>query len=360
MLSSRKVLSLPHFDLSIWAALALAAAMALPFWLSRRHYFSLSEIKPQPAGSVTGAPPDCMVVIPARNEEGRIGNAVRSLPPDTVIVVDDFSTDKTAEEARLAGAGVIPAPRLLAGEFGKPNACMEGARVLTSRWILFADADTRYQPGFLCAAVRAAEAAKIDFLSIYLKPEYRTAAESILAPFAVALYFCAIRPRANATAVFNGQCVLVRRDAYEFVGGHKALLSALCDDLKMAQLALRHRLKIAVARAPRLGWVRLSPGDFERNAARFALTGFASGAAVLLTALVSALWLPVLAGLAFERHARVAAAFFFLPAIFLLPWCGWARAILAPLGIYGMLPILLRGALGAVTRRRLEWKGRVI
>ena len=41
-----------------------------------------------------------MVVIPARNEEGLIGNAVSSLPPDTVIVVDDFSADKTAEVAR--------------------------------------------------------------------------------------------------------------------------------------------------------------------------------------------------------------------------------------------------------------------
>ncbi len=88
-----------------------------------------------------------MVVIPARNEEGNIGAAVRSLPPDSVIVVDDFSNDKTAEEAREAGAGVLPAPQPLDGAVGKSNACMEGARVLTSRWILFADADTRFEPG---------------------------------------------------------------------------------------------------------------------------------------------------------------------------------------------------------------------
>ena len=368
MLSSPKVLSLVHFDphwsvrldAVTWAALALAPLMALPLWLSRRHYRSLFEIQPPTPGSVTADPPDCMVVIPARNEEGQIGGAIRSLPPDTVIVVDDFSEDKTADEAREAGAGVIPAPEPLSGELGKPNACMEGARVLTSRWILFADADTRYEPGFLPAVVRAAETSKVDFLSVYLNPEYRTASESILSPFAVALYFCAIHPRSDAAAAFNGQCVLVRRDAYEFVGGHKVLLNAMCDDLKMAQLAQRHRLKVAVARAPQLGRVRINPRDFERNAARFALIGFSSGATLMLTALVCALWLPALAGLMIERHWRAAAVFFLLPSFLLGPWYGWTRAILAPLGVYGLQPILLRGALGAITHRRLEWKGRVI
>jgi glycosyltransferase involved in cell wall biosynthesis len=301
-----------------------------------------------------------MVVIPARNEEGRIGRAVRSLPPDTVIVVDDGSEDKTAEEAQEAGAGVIPAPLPMGWELGKPNACAHGARMLTSRWILFADADTRYEPGFLPAVVNAAEGAKVDFLSVYLKPEYVTTAESILSPFAVALYFCGIHPRADVISAFNGQCLLVRRDPYEFIGGHKPLLNALCDDLKMAQLAQRHRLKLAVARAPRLGHVRISPRDFVRNARRFALLPLSNGAAILSNALVCALWLPLLAWLAMDGPRTAAILFFFLPAILLSPWYGSKRMLLAPLGIYGMLPILLRAALSAFSHRRVEWKGRVI
>jgi len=301
-----------------------------------------------------------MVVIPARNEEGRIGQAVGSLPPDTVIVVDDFSEDKTAEEARAAGAGVIPARPLLAGALGKPNACMEGARILTSRWILFADADTRYKPGFLPAIVAAAENAQVNFLSVYLKPEYRTLAEAILSPFAMALYFCAINPRVDRAFAFNGQCVLVRRDPYEFVGGHKPLLNVLCDDLKMAQLAERHRLKFTTARAPQLGHVHIRPADFERNASRFALMGFSHGATVALVALACVLWLPALVWLLTAQQWLAAAIFFFLPNILFSPWYGWPHAYLAPLGIYGMLPICLRAALGGLTRRRLKWKGRVI
>lgn len=336
-------------------ALALGLLLAALVWRSRRNYRSLAEL---PVG--TSQQVDCMVVIPAREEEGNVGAAVRSLPPDSVIVVDDFSRDKTAEEARAAGAGVLPAPKPIAGAVGKSNACMEGARVLTSRWILFADADTRFEPGFVESVVAAAESGKIDFLSVYLRPEYQTLSESALSPYGVALYFCGINPRADPAAAFNGQCVLVNRAAYEFIGGHKAVLGSVCEDVKLAELATRHRMKLAVMRAPRLGQVRIRPADFVRNARRFAEVTSWRGMCIAFAAAVWALWLPMLVVL-FVRHQFAAAiAWALLPSVFLSPWYGWARAILAPVGIYAILPSLLRGALGAVTGRHVEWKGRVI
>ncbi len=93
-------------DISVWTALTLGLLLAALVWRSRRNYRALREL---PAASFRQV--DCMVVIPARHEEGNIGAAVRSLPPDSVIVVDDFSTDNTAEEAQAAGAGVLPAPQ---------------------------------------------------------------------------------------------------------------------------------------------------------------------------------------------------------------------------------------------------------
>ena len=202
---------------------------------------------------------------------------------------------------------------------GKSNACMEGARVLTSRWILFADADTRFEPGFLDAAVAAAEAGQIDFLSLYLKPEFHTLAESTLSPYGVALYFCGINPRADPASAFNGQCVLVKRRAYEFVGGHKALLNYVCEDVKMAALAQRHRMKFAVVRAPRLGRVRIRPDDFERNASRFALVKLWSGMSVMFSAVVWALWLPLLVALIMRHQFAAAIAWALVPSVFLGP-----------------------------------------
>ena len=350
-----------NLDVSVWVALALGLVLVALLWRARRHYLGLLEIRPvpKPQDGYPARPRDCMVVIPARNEEGNIGPVVRSLPPDSVIVVDDFSDDKTADEAREAGAGVLRAPALPDGAVGKSNACMEGARVLTSRWILFADADTRFKPGAVDAMVGAAEASQIEFLSVYLKPEFQTLAESVIAPYGVALYFCGVDPRANPASAFNGQCVLVKRNAYEFVGGHRAVLSYVCEDLKMADLAQRHRLKFAVARAPKLGSVRIHPGDFARNASRFVLVRWWRGAWVALTAAAWALWLPALVFL-IVRGQVAAFAWSFVPSVLLGAWYGWERAVLAPIGIYAILPGLLRGAIGAVTNRHFKWKGRVI
>jgi glycosyltransferase involved in cell wall biosynthesis len=348
-----------NLDVSVWVALALGLGLVALLWRARRHYLALPEIRQLDEPSAV-FPPDCMVVIPARNEAGNVGAAVRSLPPDSVIVVDDFSDDKTADEAREAGAGVLSAPPPLDGAVGKSNACMEGARVLTSRWILFADADTRFQPGAVNAMVAAAEAAQIAFLSVYLKPEFQTMSESAIAPYGVALYFCGVNPRADAASAFNGQCVLVKRDAYEFVGGHRAVLGYVCEDVKMAALAQRHRLKFALARAPGLGSVRIHPADFARNASRFVLVKWWMGAWVVLTAAAWVLWLPVLVFLLVRNQFAAALAWLVVPSVYLGAWYGWARAILAPIGIYAILPRLFHGALGAMTNRHFEWKGRVI
>ena len=347
-----------RLDISTWLALAVGLLVSAVAWRSRRNYRRLPELAP--AGAKRTEQVDCMVVIPARNEEANIASAVRSLPPDSVIVVDDFSRDRTAEEARAAGAGVLPASKPMAGALGKSSACMEGARVLTSRWILFADADTCFEPGFVESAVAAAESGKIDFLSVYLSPQYRTFAESALSPYGVALYFCGIDPRADPASAFNGQCVLVNRAAYEFIGGHRSVLGYLCEDVKMAELAMRHRMKFAVMRAPRLGRVQIRPADFVRNARRFVEVSSWRGACIAFAAALWALWLPVLVILFARRQFVSAIAWALLPSVLLSPWYGRARAILAPVGIYGILPKLLRGALGTATGRHVEWKGRVI
>ena len=342
--------------LSLQVSLVIAAILVLFLLRARRNFRALHVLRPFRAGQT---PPDCMVVIPARNEEARIARAVASLPHDTVIVVDDHSEDSTAEAARKAGAGVLPAPELGRSALGKSIACLAGARVLTSRWILFADADTWYEPGFLESAVAAAEAGPLDFLSIYLRPEYRGASGHILGPIAVALYYCGANPSRNPAALFNGQCVLVRREAYEFVGGHAAVLTNLFEDLKLAALAQRHRMKFAVARTD-LGHVGIDPQDFERNAHRFTEVSPRIGILILLAALSCALWLAALAWLLIERQWIAAAACGLVPLLVLLQWYRGLRVLLAPLGIFGMIPVLARGFVAAVTGHAVEWKGRVI
>jgi len=298
-----------------------------------------------------------MAIIPARNEQAVIARAVRSLPPDSVIVVDDHSEDGTAEAARAAGAGVVLALPLPRHAIGKANACATGARLLTSRWILFTDADTWFEAGFLSAAVGHAEAAGISLLSIYLEPEYETLAERVLLPYARALFFCGANPKANPAAMFNGQCLLVRREAYNFLGGHAA--GQLVEDVKLAMLAQRHRLKIAIASVAGQGHARMYEGysgicrGIERHAFRFTVVSPWIGISIFVAAVAMTLWLPALVWLAKDRQWIAAVVFALLPAALLRSWY-------APLAIYGILPILLRSLISILAVKPILWKGRTV
>ncbi len=86
------------------------------------------------------------IVIPAKNEAASIGQIVtlagEQFPDAELIVVDDGSTDATADEARTAGAYVVMHPESL----GNGAAVKAGARVATGDIIAFMDGDGQHDP----------------------------------------------------------------------------------------------------------------------------------------------------------------------------------------------------------------------
>jgi hypothetical protein len=358
--------------MEVWIALALSLVIATLFIRARANRILMPKlVRGAPITSAAKASetqPDCMAVIPARNEAGFIGRTVRSLPPDSVIVVDDHSEDTTGEEARQAGAGVILAPKLSRGAYGKSNACMAGARALKSRWILFTDADAHFEPGFADAVVACAEASGVALLSVYLDPEYATTWERIISPYLNALFFCGANPRSDAPTACNGQCVLVRREAYEFLGGHAAVINDLIEDVRLAAVAQRHRLKFGIVRADGLGKVRWRDlgGMVERGASRFMIAAPMQGTTILIAALATAAWLPTLVWLLADSQYRAAVAFAVLPYLLLWRWYADGSGRLAalfipfaiPLASWAALPMLGRGLWGALSGGASEWKGR--
>jgi len=163
----------------------------------------------------------------------------------------------------------------------------------------------------------------------------------------------------------NGQCILARRDAYEFLGGHAAVWKYLADDVMLAQLAQRHRMNFAARRAGTLGRVRNYAGwtgawkSLERNTFRLAQVNPWSNLAILMTALCAALWLPLAAWLWFAGHRIAPIALVLLVLVQLAPWYrNPLRALLAPLAIYAALPMLVYSLIGALADRPIEWKGR--
>ncbi len=92
------------------------------------------------------APSDTSVVVPAFNEGAVIADVVSALAQAAdwheILVVDDGSTDDTAERARAAGASVVRHP------YNKGNgaAVKTGIRRATGQWVLIVDGDGQHKP----------------------------------------------------------------------------------------------------------------------------------------------------------------------------------------------------------------------
>lgn len=352
---------------SVTAAVLVAAGILLLAWKARLNYIRLPAL---PHGSQTQ--PDLTVIIPARNEAANMKRVVGSFPDVDVVVVDDGSTDGTAELARAAGAQVIPAPPLPPGHMGKPNACHAGALASPTNWLLFVDADTWYQPGFASRVVAYAEEEKLDMLSAFLHQHTGSFFERVLLPYAFSLYFTGVNAdRVNSAlskeALANGQCLLVRREAYRKLGGHASVVQSVIEDVALARRAKEIGLNSRVIRAEQFGNVRMYDSlsaiwrGFEKNSFRFLLVNPLSGALVVTASIILTSYLPILGWLLRDDAWAVAAGFALLPGIALWPWYRTPLALLrVPLAIYLFQLIALSGMFKTLTRRKTLWKGRPV
>jgi glycosyltransferase involved in cell wall biosynthesis len=103
-------------------------------------------------------PSSCAAVIPCFNERATIAALVRAIRSHlpSVIVVDDGSTDQTADLARAAGAAVLSHPRNL----GKGAAIRSGflrAKEQGFEWAFTMDGDGQHSPGDLPAFLHCAQ-----------------------------------------------------------------------------------------------------------------------------------------------------------------------------------------------------------
>jgi chlorobactene glucosyltransferase len=200
-------------------------------------------------------PPDAQLVslvIPARNEARNIRRCAESAlassyPRLEVIIVDDHSTDDTAAIAEELAASdsrlrVITPPALPDGWFGKQWACAAGADEARGELLGFMDADTWQSPDLVTRIVSAMRARGSDLLTVAGMQELGSFWERLIQPqiFAIMLQRFGGTELVNGSRsasqkIANGQCIWVRRDAYDALGGHAAVKHEVAEDVALAQ-----------------------------------------------------------------------------------------------------------------------------
>jgi len=192
------------------------------------------------------AHPQVAIIIPARNEEASLQSCLESLTTQTgvsceIIVVNDDSTDRTREIAgSFPGVRVIDAGPLPAGWTGKNNAVATGARAARGEWLLFTDADTIHLPGSLARALAEANENSVDLLSYSPEQIAVTFWEMAVLPVVFAELARQYPPSKvsdpnSPAAAANGQYILIKREAYDAVGGHAAVASNILEDVALAR-----------------------------------------------------------------------------------------------------------------------------
>jgi glycosyltransferase involved in cell wall biosynthesis len=336
------------------------------------------------------------VIIPARNEEQSLPTCLGSLVSQSepgfaiglqweIIVINDASSDRTCEiAATFAGAHegitVIDAPALdlssRGGLTGKNNACWAGAQVANGRWLLFTDADTIHEPLSLSRSLREAERHKAVLLSYSPRQIVsgfwqRAVMPLVFSELASVYPSSQVNDPGKRLAAANGQFLLVERDVYFSVGGHRAVGTNVLEDVALARNVKRGRRFIRFRYAPEALSTRMYRSTAEM------IEGWTKNLALLFPRpIYLAVW-----------RVLDLLLFFGLPALALgLPWLVtwqraaillfWARTLwrfygrvarsnfspfdvgLSILGIPLFVYLLLRSVIQHHVKKSVRWKGR--
>lgn len=335
------------------------------------------------------------VCVPARDEREAIGANVQSILGLEVpggrerlelVLVDDRSSDGTADVARAAAEGddrlrIVLGDGPPPGWMGKHAAVWRAVHESRGQWLLFVDADVRLHPRALRILLHAARTQGADMVSWLGTLVSVGPGERVLMPFIGDLISLSAPPaRVNDPqrddCLANGQCILIRREVYFDVGGHESIRASVVDDVSLARSVKFHQpvpYRYLLFHADGLMWVRMyrsfaevwrgfSKNFYAAAQGRVALLGLVVGY-ILATSVLPWILLPWWLWTRDMRHVLPAFAVLFtviyrLMTRRLLP-VPWPYVFAHPFAALATVGIIADSVLqGVGWRKRVAWKGR--
>jgi hopene-associated glycosyltransferase HpnB len=266
------LLALSLISLAAWIYLACFHGL---FWLSGPEL---------PAAAVPRAK-KIAVIIPARDEAESIEQCLRSLLAQqieavlTIILVDDNSTDGTAQLAEQVAASTASQHQLIVlqgqpledGWSGKLWAVHQGLQypaAQAAEFVLLTDADIEHAPDHLARLISKAESDQLELVSEMVHLHCATFAERALIP-AFVFFFQMLYPFRSAAnsksrvAAAAGGTMLVARQALDRISGVRSIRHNLIDDCALAAAIKHSGGRIWLGHSPSTHSLRIYVGPSE-------------------------------------------------------------------------------------------------
>jgi cellulose synthase/poly-beta-1,6-N-acetylglucosamine synthase-like glycosyltransferase len=203
------------------------------------------------------------LLIPMRNEERNVSECIDAALTTSkasqfsISVLNDNSTDQTSELLSQYGSRikVISGASLPEGWMGKNFALSQLAASSSAQYLVFSDADVRLSPEAISASVALMKSLDWDFISPYPRQIARTFPELLIQPLLQWSWMSSVilrlaeKSQRPSTTIANGQLFIVKRAAYEEIGGHENVKNEVLDDLELARELVRYGFRGGVADA---------------------------------------------------------------------------------------------------------------
>ncbi|HEU4881351.1 MAG TPA: glycosyltransferase [Longimicrobium sp.] len=324
------------------------------------------------------------VLVPARDEADNLRRTLPLLlaldyPRLEVLVLDDRSTDGTADVAEAFGGGGGAPLRVLRGSdpppgwVGKNWACHQLSEAATGDVLVFCDADVEAAPSALRRTIAMMQTHGAGAMTAIPRQRLDGWMQAAVVPIIVQLPVLSMLPlrlipilRAPSLSMANGQWLAFTRSAYDAVGGHEGVRDEVLEDVVLGRLVKACGERLVVCAAPSLLAVRMYGGaaamreGFRKNL--YPLLGGRRASFVAALALLSIAWIyPFVAALRGTPAAlvpltllaavRIAGALLFRQE--------WRTVMLHPAGALLAAVLAVESWIGH-ERGRVRWKGRAL